>query len=434
MPNRLCLAVAQVIAVKVVSAGAWPVVRAIADAVAPARVAKLYVTASAVSNRLRIMLSAKEASPKKPRFSPSLCVTHKCNLDCVYCYQTHDAHSRMSIETARRCLDWIFDNVPSGMENVEIGFIGGEPLLEFDLIREAIEYVRSRPRQHKYIFYATTNGTLLTSEMKQWCSAHRDIFVLALSLDGAKETHDYNRSNSFDRIDLDFFRETYPNQSVKMTLSEFSLPRLADNVKFVHKKGFRYIGGVNLCEGDFDWSKPEYIEILKDQLKQLADYYVENDDLPLNQMLDKHIDLCESTRKEVKKWCGIGDGSVFFDVDGTRYPCPFATPMTFDESDMAQITATNFEDPNEFIDRECFESCYLYPVCPTCAAANYLNGKSLRIRDKRRCDIQKLIAVFVADILARRIIKNPKCMAPEKAYYTAQAIKKIKAKYLDSLR
>lgn len=379
------------------------------------------------------MLSAKEVNSKRPSFSPSLCVTHQCNLGCVYCYQKHDAHSRMSVATVRQCLDWIFANVPDGMEDVEIGFIGGEPFLEFELMKGAIEYVHSRSRPHKYVFYATTNGTLLTPEIKRWCSDHRNEFVLALSLDGAKETHDHNRSGSFDRIDLDFFRETYPNQSVKMTLTEFSLPRLAENVKFIHEKGFRYIGGVNLCEGEFDWSKREYVEILKQQLKELADYYVEHDDLPLNQMFDKHLDLCESIRKEPKKWCGIGDGAIFFDVDGTHYPCPFATPMTFGKDDMVRITATDFSNPNEFIDRDCFESCYIYPVCPTCAAANYLTEKSFKRRDKRRCDIQKLIAVFAADILARRIIKNPKCMPPDRAYYTVQAIKKIRAKYLDLL-
>lgn len=380
------------------------------------------------------MLSAKVVNSKKPRFSPSLCVTHQCNLGCVYCYQKHDTHSRMSVVTAHRCLDWIFDNVPSGMEDVEIGFIGGEPFLEFDLMKDAIEYTLSHPRSHKFVFYATTNGTLLTPEIKEWCRNHEDVFVLALSLDGAKDTHDHNRSGSFDKIDLDFFRDHYPNQSVKMTLTDYSLPRLAQNIKFIHNKGFKYIGGVNLCEGEFDWSKKEYVDILKLQLKELADFYVEHDDLPLNQMFDKHLDLCESTRHEFKKWCGIGEGAIFFDVDGTRYPCPFATPMTFDATDMGNILKTDFTDPKAFIDHECFNDCYIYPVCPTCAASNYLTEKSFNRRDRRRCDIQKLISLFTADIVARRIIKRPSRMTPEKTYHTVQAIKKIRSLYFNLLK
>ncbi len=57
-----------------------------------------------------------------------------------------------------------------------------------------------------------------------------------------------------------------------MTLSEFSLPRLADNIKFVHSLGFNNINGVNLAEGSFDWSKDEYITIMAHQLKELVDF------------------------------------------------------------------------------------------------------------------------------------------------------------------
>lgn len=63
------------------------------------------------------------------RFSPSLCVTHSCNLDCIYCYQEHDGKNRMSFETACDSIDWIFANTPEDMNGVEITFIGGEPLI-----------------------------------------------------------------------------------------------------------------------------------------------------------------------------------------------------------------------------------------------------------------------------------------------------------------
>jgi len=163
-------------------------------------------------------------------FSPSLCVTHDCNLNCIYCYQKHAGNIKMSLDTAKNSIDWIFSNIPTDMNGVEIGFIGGEPLLEFNLIKEIVAYTCSKPQGVKYIFYATTNGTLLTDEMKLWFTAHKDCFVLGLSLDGAKETHDYNRSDSFDKIDIAFFLKNWPKQGVKMTLSEFSLNRLAENV------------------------------------------------------------------------------------------------------------------------------------------------------------------------------------------------------------
>lgn len=365
----------------------------------------------------------------RPRFSPTLCVTHACNLNCVYCYQKHDSQTRMSFETAKRCIDWIFNNVPDSMEGIEIGFIGGEPLLEFDLIRNVISYVKSMKHRHNYVFYATTNGTVLTEDMKAWCSVNREDFVLALSIDGARETHNHNRSGSFDRIDLDFFLQTYPEQSVKMTLTDYSLPRLAENIIWLHEKGFRNIGGVNLFEGAFDWDKPDYLSILKQQLKVLSDYYVTHPDIPLNQMLDKHLDLCESKLRERKKWCGIGDGAIFFDCDGTRYPCPFASPMSFSKEDLSAMLRTDFKDANEFIDEECHSSCYIYPICPTCSAANYLTEKTFKLRNKSKCNIQKVIALFIGDIVARRLIHNPSLFPKEKLFYTIQAIKKIKALY-----
>ena len=190
---------------------------------------------------------------KKMRFSPSICVTHRCNLSCVYCYQKHDEQRRMSFDTAKKCINWIFHNIPDYANNgVEIGFIGGEPLMEFDLLKSIFSYTCSTYSDIEHIFFATTNGTLLNDEMKEWFSAHRKFFTLGLSLDGAKETHDANRSNSFDSIDFDFFLKNWPEQGVKMTLSEFSLPRLAENIKFIHNLGFKRISGVNLAEGNFD--------------------------------------------------------------------------------------------------------------------------------------------------------------------------------------
>ncbi len=368
-------------------------------------------------------------SEKKTRFSPSLCVTHNCNLNCVYCYQKHDT-ARMSLETAKKAIDWIFDNVPENMSDIEIGFIGGEPLLEFDLIKKIVQYTCSRERTERYIFYATTNGTLLSEEIKSWFKARKDCFVLGLSIDGTRETHNHNRSHSFDDIDIDFFVDTWPNQGVKMTLSEFSLHSLAKNIKCLHSIGFKEIGGVNLFEGNTDWSQNKYIEILIPQLIELVEFYVDNDTLPLNQMFDKCLDLCEAPVKSRRKWCGVGNGTNFFDVDGKMYPCPLFTKMTFSEEALNKIMAIDFTDDDQFVDEYCYDKCYLYPVCPTCAGANYLNCKAINERDKRRCRIQKLISLFVADLQAKRIKKNPDSFGKNKLFHTIEGIKKIRSLYL----
>lgn len=367
---------------------------------------------------------------KNIRFSPSLCVTHSCNLDCIYCYQTHDGNNRMSFDTACKSIDWIFANIPSDMNGVEVSFIGGEPLIEFDLIKKIYEYTQGKYPNESFIFYATTNGTLLNKEMKSWFLAHKESFILGLSLDGTPDTHNYNRSNSYGKIDIDFFKNTWPGQGVKMTISEYSLNKLADNVIYIHNLGFREIDGVNLFEGEFDWSNERFIKGIIPHLKKLADFYVEHDDLMVDQMLGRQIDMCEEPNRPKRKWCGIGTGTIFFDTDGTRRPCPFVTPMTFSNEELADIIKTDFEDHAVFVDEGCFNNCYIYPVCPMCPGANYLVKKTFSERDKSKCRMQKLITLYSADLQARRLLKNPQSVPRNRIYSTIEAIKKIREKFL----
>lgn len=364
------------------------------------------------------------------RFSPSLCVTHSCNLDCIYCYQNHDGNNRMSFKTACESIDWIFENIPDDMNGVEITFIGGEPLIEFDLIKRLYDYTHEKYQNESFIFYATTNGVLLNSNMKEWFTEYKDTFVLGLSLDGMPETHNHNRSNSYDKIDIDFFKNTWPYQGVKMTISEYTLRNFADNVIYIHNLGFKEIDGVNLFEGEFDWSDEKFVRRIIPELKKLVDFYVEHDDLIIDQMLGRQIDMCEEKNRPKRKWCGIGTGTIFFDTDGSRLPCPFVTPMTFSEKELDNILKTDFENQSVFVDDICFNNCYIYPVCPMCPGANYLVKKTFTNRDKSKCRMQKLITLYAADLQARRLVKNPNTLPENRVYNTISSIEKIKEIFL----
>ncbi len=367
-------------------------------------------------------------------YYPVLCVTHACNLSCRYCYQKHKDASRMSLETGKRLIDSILSQLPEGIEKMEMSFIGGEPLLEFELIKQLVNYTESRNPPCKYIFFASTNGTLLTPEMKEWLVKNKHRFVLGLSLDGTKDTHDYNRSNSFDTIDIDFFLKTWPFQGVKMTLSEYSIQHLAENIKYLHSIGINQIHGVNFFEGDFDWDDDKFIRVLVPQLKELVDFYVANPDLPVNQLLDKHLHLCESQNKNRRKWCGIGDGTVFFDVDGTQYPCSFVTPMTFSQKEIQDIVDTDFKNDENFLDEDCINNCYVYPLCPSCSGANYMINKSFKLRNKSKCRVLKLILLFVADMQARKIANKTDKLDARTKYWTIETIKKIKSMYFEEFK
>ena len=367
----------------------------------------------------------------RKRFSPSVCITHRCNLKCIYCYQKHDSSQNMTFDTAKKVVDWCFDHAPEDTDGIEFTFIGGEPLLEFNLIKDIFDYSFNKDSSKDVIFYATTNGTLLNDEMKDWFFQHRNSFYLRLSLDGTADTHNHNRSNSFDLIDIDFFRKTWPEMGAKMTLSDYSLNHLARDIEYLHSLGFDDIGGVNLCEGEFNWDKDEYISALIPQLEELVDYYADNPSLRLDQLFDKRIDLCEASVRPKVKRCGIGCETVFFDIDGTMYPCTYTTPMTFSRGQLEEIKKTNFTNPECFIDEDCFTGCYLYPICPTCSGANYLVNKSFNIRNKTKCKILKLVSLYIAELLARKIISSSSSLKDNQLFFTIEAIEHIKEKYLE---
>lgn len=136
-------------------------------------------------------------------------VTQQCNLRCAYCtysgiYEGNRTHStnRMGFETAKKAIDFFFDHIIDNAR-VPIGFYGGEPLLEFDLIVKCVEYIEEKNEGKDIQFGITTNGTLLEGERARFLVEHN--FDVSISLDGSQKEHDACRkfpdgSGSFDLI------------------------------------------------------------------------------------------------------------------------------------------------------------------------------------------------------------------------------------------
>lgn len=367
-------------------------------------------------------------------YDPTLCVTRNCNLNCIYCYQKNKSNPRMSFSTAKACVDEIFKNFQSDLYGgITLKFMGGEPLLEFDLLRQVYEYTHETYPDIKKMMFATTNGTLLNDEMKEWFHEHRKSFYLGLSIDGTPDVHNHNRPNSYEMIDTQFFVDNWPEQGVKLTISEYSIPHLAECVKHIHSLGFQKVRGMNLAEGNFKWDEEKDIRELIKQLKELVEFYLENDQY-YNQMFDKQLQLCETKERIKVKWCGTGVSCLFFDVDGTRYPCSFFTPMTFSEKELDEILKIDFTNEELFANEKCFNDCYIYPVCPTCAGANYQTNKDFGVKNPIHCRTQKLISLFAADLQAKKIIRNPKIYDDSKTYYLINAIEKIRNLYYDEFK
>lgn len=357
-----------------------------------------------------------------------LCLTHRCNLNCIYCFEKHDADHEMTFDTAIKCIKEVCNNVEKNA-TIEFIFFGGEPLLRYDLIQHVVDYVSNLNVTQKCRFFASTNGALLTEEMKLWFLKNREKVVLGLSLDGTRKSHNYNRSNSYDKIDIAFFKDTWPSQNVKMTVSEHTLKSYADDVIFLHSLGFGINGG-DICLGNSTWQNKDLLQEFGKQLMRLVDYYSGcGEDPPYNALLDIDIASCASKTKTKVKPCGVGDKLYFFDTDGTKFPCTFITPMTFGNDDLGKIRDIDFKDVDQFTDVDCYTSCYLYPICKRCPAENYLHNHSFKLWNKEKCAFTEVLALAVSDIEARKILKNPSVYDDTKLYYTIEGIKTIRELY-----
>ena len=190
---------------------------------------------------------------------------------------------------------------------------------------------------------------------------------------------------------------------------------------------------MNLAEGNFWGDEENVIRELVVQLRELVDFYTEHDSL-YNQMFDKRFELCEAKERRKIKWCGTGVSCLFFDVDGKQYPCSYFTPMTFSDQELQEIMSLDFTNEELFAEDKCFNDCYIYPLCPTCAGANYQTNKAFGVKNQIHCRTQKLISLFAAELQARKIIKNPNLYDSRTTYYTIKAIEEIKDLYYDEFK
>lgn len=308
----------------------------------------------------------------------------------------------MSLDTAKSIVGKYLND--DRFDEVEIDLFGGEPLIAFSTIRNLCEWTWSQQWRNKYVFFATTNGTLLTEERKQWFRLHKERFWLSLSLDGTPNSHNINRSNSYNTIDTGFFLECWPSQTVKMTISKETISSIYENIVYIHRLGFS-IAGSNFAEG-IDWSDKKYIAIVIEELDKLCKFYTDNPQYKPAPIINMPIHKCEEST-EPHKWCGCGEHMAAYDIDGIKYPCTFFTPMTFTHEQMETIMRTDFSDVICFVDKDCKSNCYLEPVCNSCYGANMLANGKINQRDKSKCELTKIRAVFSALLTANRIIRNP---------------------------
>lgn len=270
----------------------------------------------------------------------------------------------------------------AGCKVFHVTFMGGEPFLNFDVIKSVVEWMQNQKTNVRMEAYATTNGTVLTEEMKDWLVTHKDIFKVQLSYDGTPVQQQANRASR--AIDIDFFIATFPMQGVHVTISKQTLPRLSEGVRYILDKGARC--STTLAIGT-EWADQDAIIYLR-ELRDLADAYLtrytDREPIPA---LNGSLHLIGSHN--------VGNPSCrecidfrTYDVDGTAYPCHLFSPLVVGEE--RSISLSDFEKDDKLAqyggnsDTYCTD-CSLCNWCPTCYGFNYLLSGNTGTRDHHVC-------------------------------------------------
>ena len=312
-------------------------------------------------------------------------VAHTCNLNCSYCFASqgkyHGDRAVMSYEVGKQALDYLMEN--SGTRrNLEVDFFGGEPLMNFQVVKDLVAYARSVEKEmgKNFRFTLTTNGVLVDDDVIEW--ANRECSNVVLSLDGRKEVHDryrvdYAGNGSWEKIVPKFqkFVEARGGKEYYMrgTFTHAN-PDFLKDIQVMLDLGFNELSmePVVCAEGDPSALTQEDMAIVMDQYEKLAQLMLERDKAGnpftfYHYMIDLSGGPCI-----YKRISGCGSGTEYMAVTpwGDFYPChQFVGEERFKLGDIWN-GITNVEVQNEFA------SCnvYAHPECRDCWARLYCSG------------------------------------------------------------
>ena len=283
----------------------------------------------------------------------TLQVTQQCNLRCSYCaysgiYENSRTHSskRMNFETAARAIDFFLQR-NTELSDVVIGFYGGEPLLEFDLIKRCVEYAKSQVEGKRIRFNITTNGTLLNDHIVDYLVEND--FSLGISIDGPEQEHNVNRKfangdGSFNAImdNIRRVKERYPEygQAIMVlttlnpfmelgcTLEFFSTEELFGDTQIM----FNSMKESNLNQ-ELSYSEDHYRLRSYEHIKMLLSLIGKLDKKYVSKLTAASRDRVKQGQKHKREHtamspvmhhggpCMAGVHRLFVRVDGVLFPC-----------------------------------------------------------------------------------------------------------------
>ncbi len=331
-------------------------------------------------------------------------LTHRCNLNCVYCFQKHKDSADMTLETAKEIVlkEMEIARTTERIKAIKFELFGGEPLLKFDMFKELCEWTWHTVTDVNYYFHITTNGTLLNDEIKAWLKTNRDKVRLIMSVDGTDDVQNANRGCNSSKLPIDFVLDVWPDQYLKMTMSKETLPKLASELIKFYEMGYRMEASVAL---GVKWDKEDGY-IYEKQLDLLAEYYLNHPNVVPVVFFKKGYLQLTTKRDDLffGKTCGAGYGMTAYDVDGKPYPCHLFLPNVHGDTQVIEkLNDIDFIDPARFVDDYCIK-CPILRLCKTCCGFNYNQRGDVASRDRNNCLMAfmeaKVVSSYQINLLA----------------------------------
>jgi uncharacterized protein len=261
---------------------------------------------------------------KLPSFnSLLLLISENCNLSCTYCYGSYNTKRKalMDYETAKKALDFAHS-----LKIDEIAFFGGEPLLNFELIKKVVAY--SNEKGYKINFSMTTNATLVNKEIAAFCKNFG--IQVSVSIDGPRETHNLTRvydngRGSYDDVinGIKLLKEFHVLQALEITYSDKhpeDISRLIDPlITYSHKISCSCVDGKKDSQHFTETIRGER---LKTFYRELIEYTRNNKQVHIGG-ISEAVDSLSSSIQHVHPYIcyGLMQRAVV-DVKGNIYPCP----------------------------------------------------------------------------------------------------------------
>ncbi len=331
---------------------------------------------------------------KKPVVK-ALClhIAHDCNLACKYCFaeegEYHGRRALMSFEVGKKALDFLVEN-SGARTNLEVDFFGGEPLMNWDVVKQLVEYGRSieKEKNKNFRFTLTTNGVLLNDEILEF--ANKEMSNIVLSLDGRKEINDKmrpfrNGKGSYDLIVPKFKKvaesRNQENYYIRGTFTRNNLD-FAKDVEHYADLGFKQMSMepvVAPLEADYSIREEDIPQILE-QYDELANFYLERHKQGRGfNFFHFMIDLSQGPCV-YKRLAGCGSGTEYLAVTpwGDFYPChQFVGNEDFllgnvDEGIVRDDIVEEFSCCNVYSKEDC-KNCFAKFYCSGGCAANSYN-------------------------------------------------------------